>query len=108
MSVIPGTVVGAVIVPTDTADTYPVTDPQYGKGGLRTVATTAERNAIPIPRLQEGMEVYVQADQNTYRLNPGYAHPPVDADWTIVFPTGWASGNWLPLGVTTAPDVGGI
>lgn len=106
MSTIPGTVVGAVLVPTDTADTYPVTDPQYGKGGLRTIDTTSARNAIPAPRLEEGMEVYVIATATTYRLKASYSTPTVDGDWETVG-TGGGS-NWVPLGLTTAPLVGGI
>jgi hypothetical protein len=78
-----GTVVGGAVVPSDSADTYPVTNPHYGLGGTRTLATTAHRNAIPSARLQEGMLVYVQADGKTYQLKAGYSVPTVDANWAV-------------------------
>jgi hypothetical protein len=46
-------------------DPYFVTDPKYGLGGLRTVGTTADRNAIVDARRQVGMMVYV-SDLNKY------------------------------------------
>ena len=52
MSLIPGTNVGAPVVPYDTADSYPSHEALYGLGGLRTVATTTARNAIPVQRLE--------------------------------------------------------
>ena len=84
MSVIPGTVVGGQIVPSDTADTYPVTNPLYGLGGMRTVATTTARNAIPVARLEHLCLVAVRADGNTYRLKNTWAGgPTIDSDWEI-------------------------
>ncbi len=108
MAVVPGIVLGGAAVPTDSADTYPVTDPQWGLGGLRTVATIADRNAIPVPRLQRLMFVGVEADGTTYRLKnswPGGVLS-VDADWEpyAITPGG---ASWTPQGVTTA-TVGGI
>ena len=90
MTVIAGTVLGSRIVPTDTADIYETHDPQYGLGGLRTVATTTIRNAITTPRLQEGMLVYVTATGITYQLEPGYSTPTIDADWSVVIPSAGA------------------
>jgi len=48
-----------VLAPTSELATYPITDPRWGKGGLRTVGTTADRDAIPQLRREEGMVVYV-------------------------------------------------
>jgi hypothetical protein len=63
-----GTNLAAKIVPFTTADAYATHDEQYGKGGYRTVASIAARNAIPTQRLTAGMIVYVDGDQ-MYRLN---------------------------------------
>lgn len=106
MTVVPGIVLGGAAVPTDSADTYPVTDPQWGLGGCRTVDTTTTRNAIPIPRLQKGMLVHVTADTNTYQLKDTWTGGiTVDADWQI-FTGGTPGGNWTPQGVTTAGAAG--
>ena len=35
------------VSPSDTLDTYPVTKPEFGLSGLRTVSNTAERIEIP-------------------------------------------------------------
>jgi len=70
-------------------------------GGLRTAATTVARNNIPIGQLVEGMEVYVIADGNTYRLQPGFSTPPVDGDWIVSIPalplTGSGSAGEVPF-----------
>jgi hypothetical protein len=68
MTVIPGVPVTGPIVPQDSADVYPVTDPKYQLGGWRTYATLAERNAIPAERRMRGMQVYVGEDDTIYRL----------------------------------------
>jgi len=47
MAQIPGSVrVAGFIAPTDSNDTYPVTDSIYGKGGYREVADITARDAI--------------------------------------------------------------
>lgn len=71
MSDIPGTNVAAPIVPFTTDDPYPTHHDQYGCGGWRGVANTAEMNAIPQERRRDGMAVYV-ADSGlvyVYRAN---------------------------------------
>jgi hypothetical protein len=73
MAAIPGTVVGSKIVPTDTADTYPTHEAGYGRGGWRTVADTAARDAIPAGLRQEGMIVYCQSDSSEYQLSADLA-----------------------------------
>jgi hypothetical protein len=69
---IAGTVpLSGLIAPSSTSDTYPVTDPQYGLGGLRTVADTTARNDIPMSRRQQGMLVYVTATSQYFALVGG-------------------------------------
>lgn len=75
---IPGTVtLSGVIAPSSPADTYPVTDPQYGIGSLRTVADIAARNGIPAARRQIGMLVYVSDTGKYYTLISGI----LDVNW---------------------------
>ena len=61
MATIKGTNVLAPVVPFDTADVHPSHEARYGKGGYRTVATLSERDAIPAPRREAGMLVFVTA-----------------------------------------------
>lgn len=56
------------IAPTSSTDTYPVTDPHYGLGGLRTVLNLAQRDQIPAARRVVGMLVFVQAMNKYYKL----------------------------------------
>ena len=66
---IPNTVtVAAPIAPTSELDTYPVTNPKYGLGGLRTVADETERTSISEQRKQAGMFVYQSANKTYYTL----------------------------------------
>jgi hypothetical protein len=75
---ITGTVpISDIIAPTSELDIYPVTDPGYGLGGLRTVGTTADRDAITVPRRQVGMVVYVSSINKYYNLVGGTAN----TDW---------------------------
>lgn len=81
MAAIPGTVLGAGIVPSDTADSYALQYPTWGAGGLRTVADQTAMLAISTPRLEEGMLVYRQDDQVVYQLQPGFSTPTIVTDW---------------------------
>lgn len=72
------------IAPNDTADSYATHDEQYGRGGFRSVATTAERDAIPTDRRKLGMEVKVLADGKKYELIGGTAN----ANWQEVVTSG--------------------
>ena len=59
------------ISPTDEGDEYPVTNPKYGLGGLRTIGASSGPSgltSIPQLRREEGMVVYVQDEQIYYRL----------------------------------------
>lgn len=93
MASIPGSVrFAGFIAPTDSTDTFPVFKPIYGLGGLRTVASITERNAITTQRREEGMIVYVTADTIYYKLESGLTN----SDWTV-FNSGSGSGSFLPL-----------
>jgi hypothetical protein len=83
MAAIPGVRVTGTIVPTDTTDVYPATDPQYGIDGWRSVADAATRNAIPDARRREGMVVAQQdTDQNFQLKAPPWIH--TNADWNVL------------------------
>lgn len=66
-----GLKVSAPIVPYSSIDVYPTHLSIFGKGGLMSVDTVAERNAIPEERREEGMIVYVSEDQIAYALRGG-------------------------------------
>lgn len=66
MSNIAGTNVSSPIVPFTTDDQFPTHDAKYGKGGFRSVATTAERDAITTDRKEPGMFVYVVENEKLY------------------------------------------
>jgi hypothetical protein len=68
MSSIKGTNVLAPVVPFDTTDAHASHEARYGKGGYRSVADTAERDAIPALRREAGMLVCVLADGKVWRL----------------------------------------
>lgn len=89
MASIPGSVpVTGPIAPTDTADTYPVVDLQYAKGGYRSVQSLAERNSIPAARRSAGMKVYVIDTALEYLL---------EADLTTWTTVTVPAGIYLPL-----------
>jgi hypothetical protein len=68
MTAIPGTNVIAPIVPFSTTDEYPSHEAAYGRGGYRTVATTAARDAIPALRREAGMLVFVADTGKIWKL----------------------------------------
>jgi hypothetical protein len=66
---IPGTVpINAPLGPTDLRDEYPTHLSKYGRGGLHSVATAAERNAISGLRREAGMLAYVRENRQYYKL----------------------------------------
>lgn len=85
--ILKGTNVPGSIVPFTTDDNYATHDAKYGKGGFRSVATIAERDAIPTERKTEGMVVRVQADKKHY----------------VWESNAWA--EWLPKGDVTVDTV---
>ena len=69
MASIPGSIpISGLLAPSDETDTYAITDPQYGLGGLRTVADLEARNAISLERRQHGMLAYVEDLETYYKL----------------------------------------
>lgn len=93
----PGTNVGAVITPSDSADVYPTHNDIWGLGGYRVVADTIDRNAISTLRRKIGMVVYCISDSASYQLRGGITN----GDWvkySISGPTNYlmrysSSGN---------------
>jgi hypothetical protein len=69
MSSIKGTNVLAPVVPFDTTDAHASHEARYGRGGYRSVADIAERDAIPQLRREAGMLVLTMSDGITWRLN---------------------------------------
>lgn len=67
-------------------DDYPLTDPKYGLGGLRTVSDLTERNNIPYLRRQLGMLVYVTSESGYYKLtNLGSEETPTTSEnWELL------------------------
>lgn len=68
MAAIPGVNIIAPVVPFSTADVHPTHEAAYGRGGYRSCANHAERDAIPQPRREAGMLVYTANDGKTWRL----------------------------------------
>ena len=69
---IPGSVpITGFIAPTDAADTFATQDEAYNRGGYRSVADIAERDAITPDRRKEGMLVNVLSDSTVYKLTGG-------------------------------------
>ncbi len=66
-----GTNIAAGIVPYTTEDTFATHDSLYGKGGWREVATTEERDSIPVDRLRNGCVVYVDSVETAYIYQDG-------------------------------------
>lgn len=100
MPTIPGSIsLSGYIAPTATEDTYAVTDETYNRGGYRTVATIAERNAITSDRRKEGMLVKVLADTKFYTLTGGI----LDANW-VEQVMGGSGGSSTFLGLTDTPS----
>ena len=69
------------VAPTSETDSYAVTKPEYGAGGLRRVSSLAARNAIFDARREEGMMVYVDSNQTYYALVGGTGND----DWIQLY-----------------------
>lgn len=71
MSLIPGSIpVTGFIAPTDTTDTYAVTDAIYGIDGLRNVPTYTDMYDISLERRRAGMIVGIISDNTYWKLLP--------------------------------------
>jgi len=71
MAELKGTLVASKLVPTDSNDTFAVTDEKYNRGGYRTVDTYAERDEVTAERRKRGMLVHVIESGNIYMLRGG-------------------------------------
>jgi len=73
MAKIPGSVqVTGFFAPTDSLDTYGVSDPRWGIGGFSTWAQLTDILNIPRPRRRVGMLVYNQNSDGNDALTAGY------------------------------------
>ena len=66
MAGLKGTNIAAPVVPFADTDSYATHDETYGRGGYRSVAGTADRDAIPQQRRKAGLLVKVLEDGVTY------------------------------------------
>jgi hypothetical protein len=90
MAIIPGSVpISGFVTPTDDSDVYPSHSEEWGRGGYRTVATLADRDAITTGRRLEGMLVNVIATGIVYQLVGGITN----TDWTEFTAGGVTSNN---------------
>jgi len=81
MAQIAGSVrVTGLLAPSDSTDTYAVTDETYNRGGYRTVADLVARDAITTDRRNEGMLVRVASTSETYVLVGGI----LNSNWTLL------------------------
>lgn len=95
--------VAAPIVPFSNLDIYPTHMAKFGKGGHRSVSNLAERDAIPIDRLESGCTVYVEEtgtkydchidDQGTISWTTSKEDQIYEGDLPMVTPT-WNSLQW--------------
>jgi hypothetical protein len=92
------------IAPNSSADSYPITKPIYGLGGLRTVGNTGERDAITSARREAGMVVYVADIQKYYTLKG----PTGNGDWTefLLGSSGGVTGATGARGTTGSTGAG--
>jgi len=101
-SITGGVPLGGFISPTDSADTFPVTNPTFGLGGLRNVGSTADRDAIPADRREQGMLVFVENELKYYSLSGGTGN----SNWEI-FSSGAGAGVTGPTGADGSAGVTG-
>lgn len=82
-----------ITTPTDTNDTYPVTDPSYSIGGFRNVSGgAAGLDSIPILRRRAGMVVGIDDGATYYKLKSEGAGWSFDiTDWELFAPGGTVS-----------------
>ena len=104
MAEIPGGVrFTGIVAPSDSTDTYAVTDEMYNRGGYRTVANISERLAISLDRRKEGMLVYQKDVQTYYTLENGIS----DANWKVAN-LGGGGGASTAIAVSYAPTTSGL
>ena len=97
MAVIPGSIrATGFFAPSDSTDTYAVTDSIYGRGSWREVANTTERDAITTDRRRAGMAVYVQDIDTIYILKNGITN----LNWTELTNSGTITVDHGGTGLT--------
>ena len=77
------------VAPSDTTDTYAVTDSRFNLGGAHEVADHTERDAITADRRREGMTCYTANDQTTWTLVGGITN------------SNWQTATALPVDIIT-------
>lgn len=98
MSLIPGSIpVTGFIAPTDTTDTYAVTDAIYGIDGLRNVSDYIERDNISLERRREGMIVGVISDSTYWKLSASTG----SNTWSV-----GSASNWNEFAIFGGDGVG--
>ena len=98
MSDIIGTNISSPIVPFTDSDIFPTHFAKYGNGGLMSVNTLVERDAIPAERREQGMFVYVINTDKLYYLKNGVTNN----DWAEWVSAGGGSGISQVWDVSTA------
>ena len=93
-----GTRIIQPLVPNDSLDNYPTHKENYGEGGYRGVANTAERDLIPVERQKIGMAVYV-IDLNLVYILTSISSSLTGDNWTSL-DTG-TSGSGIIVSATT-------
>jgi len=104
MPVTGGISIAGFLAPTKDSDTYAVTLPKYGLGGLRTVGLTADLYEIPQERREQGMIVHVTDDGKYYYLFDGTG----DENWAELSLGGGSVGPKGDQGPTGPTGVQGF
>lgn len=78
--------VGATIAPASNTAKYPATSEQWHKGGFKSFANTAERDALLPSYRKDGMHCYIVASNEYYRWSEG------QSSWIKVYPAQGSSG----------------
>jgi hypothetical protein len=101
MSGYPGYVpIGGPFSPTDTSDTYPVTDTQFSLGGPWQVTDSTVRDAIPTQRRRAGSIATTLSDYHQWQLQGGITN----ADWVDITSGGGPTTITVELGATFATN----
>ena len=78
--------VGATIAPASNKAKYPATSEQWHKGGFKSFANTAERDALLPSYRKDGMHCYIVGSNEYYRWSEG------QSSWIKVYPAQGSSG----------------
>ena len=101
MSGYPGYIpIGGPFSPTDTTDTYPVTDSQFSLGGPWQVTDTTARDLIPAQRRRAGSIATTLSDYHQWQIQGGITN----ADWVDITSGGGPVSVTVELGATFATN----